>query len=286
MADRHGASLCGSENLQVGGADEKDITSAKCRYRATSAEYARFSKAMDLPQQRERVTIDGLGDVRKTPDFSKAKDIQAPKLQISNDENLTLYFGSSKIKSDKTIFKNKIIGDHTIEEDLKAVNPKSFRYNCQKCVCTYEARRRGYNVTAKPTPTGGIVSLAGIDLKKGFPSVFKEPEIIDIFGISGSAVRKNIEKQMLEWGNGTRAIIAVNWKSEEAGHVFIAENIHNKVYFMDPQTAELDALDNFSKIKTSIKTPFFKSQAYTHIMRVDNLEFTEKIKDCCYEVGD
>ena len=172
MADRHGASLCGSKNLQVGRADEKDITSAKCRYRATSAEYARFSKAMDLPQQRERVTIDGLGDVRKTPDFSKAKDIQAPKLQISNDENLTLYFGSSKIKSDKTIFKNKIIGDHTIEEDLKAVNPKSFRYNCQKCVCTYEARRRGYNVTAKPTPTGGIVSLAGIDLKKGFPSVF------------------------------------------------------------------------------------------------------------------
>ena len=66
MVYRNGASLCGSENLQVGGADEKDITSAKCRYRATSAEYARFSKAMDLPQQRERVTIDGLGDVRKT----------------------------------------------------------------------------------------------------------------------------------------------------------------------------------------------------------------------------
>lgn len=51
--------------LEVGDADEDDIINARCRYRGTSAEYARFSKAMDLPQQRERVYIDGLGDVGK-----------------------------------------------------------------------------------------------------------------------------------------------------------------------------------------------------------------------------
>ncbi len=51
--------------LEEGGADEDDIINARCRYRGTSAEYARFSKAMDLPQQRERVYIDGLGDVGK-----------------------------------------------------------------------------------------------------------------------------------------------------------------------------------------------------------------------------
>jgi glutamate dehydrogenase/leucine dehydrogenase len=33
------------------------------KYRGTSAEYARFSKAMNLPQQRERVTVDGLGNI-------------------------------------------------------------------------------------------------------------------------------------------------------------------------------------------------------------------------------
>ncbi len=49
--------------LEEGGADEDDIINARCRYRGTSAEYARFSKAMDLPQQRERVYIDGLKNI-------------------------------------------------------------------------------------------------------------------------------------------------------------------------------------------------------------------------------
>lgn len=49
--------------LQDGGADEEDIINARCRYRGTSHEYSRFSKAMSLPQQRERVTVDGLGNI-------------------------------------------------------------------------------------------------------------------------------------------------------------------------------------------------------------------------------
>lgn len=49
--------------LEKGGANEEDIMLARGRYRATSSEYTRFSKAMDLPQQRERVTVDGLGNV-------------------------------------------------------------------------------------------------------------------------------------------------------------------------------------------------------------------------------
>lgn len=49
--------------LKEGGADEDDLINARCRYRVTSAEYARFSNAMRLPQQRERVTVDGLGNI-------------------------------------------------------------------------------------------------------------------------------------------------------------------------------------------------------------------------------
>ncbi len=49
--------------LQEGGADEDDIITARGRYRVTSAEYTRFSKAMNLPQQRERVTVDSLGNI-------------------------------------------------------------------------------------------------------------------------------------------------------------------------------------------------------------------------------
>lgn len=49
--------------LTEGGADENDIMSANARYNKTSDEYARLSKAMNLPQQRQRVNIDGLGNI-------------------------------------------------------------------------------------------------------------------------------------------------------------------------------------------------------------------------------
>lgn len=49
--------------LKEGQADLKDIKAAKARYLGTSAEYTRFSEIMNLPQQRERVMIDGLGNI-------------------------------------------------------------------------------------------------------------------------------------------------------------------------------------------------------------------------------
>ena len=49
--------------LQDGEADETDIMLARAKYRGTSQEYTSFSKAMDLPQQRQRVAIDGLGNI-------------------------------------------------------------------------------------------------------------------------------------------------------------------------------------------------------------------------------
>lgn len=53
--------------LEVGGADEDTLTEARARYRTTSAEYSRFSNACGIPQQRERVTVDGLGAIGNKP---------------------------------------------------------------------------------------------------------------------------------------------------------------------------------------------------------------------------
>lgn len=47
--------------LKEGGADEDDLINCRARYHGTSHEYAQFSKAMGLPQERERVYADGLG---------------------------------------------------------------------------------------------------------------------------------------------------------------------------------------------------------------------------------
>ena len=59
--------------LEKGGASEDDILAAKAKYHALSSEYAQFSKAMNLPQQRERVSIDG----RKGVDVSFGKPEEA-----------------------------------------------------------------------------------------------------------------------------------------------------------------------------------------------------------------
>ena len=48
--------------LREGGADESDIQIAEALYRKTSHEYAQFSKAMGLPQQRQRVQLKNLAD--------------------------------------------------------------------------------------------------------------------------------------------------------------------------------------------------------------------------------
>lgn len=49
--------------LKQAGADENDIISARCKYRALSAEYTDFCDKMNLPQERHRVYSDGLGNI-------------------------------------------------------------------------------------------------------------------------------------------------------------------------------------------------------------------------------
>lgn len=77
--------------LQDGGADETDIMLARAKYRGTSQEYTSFSKAMDLPQQRQRVTIDGLGNIGvgkwKIPveKSSKSGIIELERMRSSSD---------------------------------------------------------------------------------------------------------------------------------------------------------------------------------------------------------
>lgn len=67
--------------LKEGGADEDDLINARCRYHGTSAEYAKFSQAMGLPQQRERVTVDGLSSIgqgRYTGGSGERSSVQVP----------------------------------------------------------------------------------------------------------------------------------------------------------------------------------------------------------------
>lgn len=91
--------------LEQGDAAEDDIIAEKAKYYATSDEYAKFSKAMDLPQQRERINADGLKDfsLSKHTDYLTVKDyndIIYMKGKMSNSAVRKWYVAHDKSISD------------------------------------------------------------------------------------------------------------------------------------------------------------------------------------------
>ena len=71
--------------LREGGADKDDITLAQCKYQAKLDEYKTFSKAMELPEQAERIyTGRTKGRIAPSPQtYAKYKAAQAQKVQAA-----------------------------------------------------------------------------------------------------------------------------------------------------------------------------------------------------------
>lgn len=167
----------------------------------------------------------------------------------------------------------------TIQEAVSNANPNydpdgfsGFYNNCQRCVPTYEARRRGYEVEALPCRNKEDPVLRNWD------KLFENQTWVSNLGETNQEVQNAITKQMNDWGNYSRAAIKVSYKRENAffnlyeiGHTFIAENENGRVRYIDPQTGESDVTDEF-KAAVPMKT---------EISRIDNLEFSKWIGICC-----
>lgn len=147
------------------------------------------------------------------------------------------------------------------QEASKGTNPhhndayEAYSSNCQRCVLTYEARRRGYDVTALPTYSGDLLPYGGDYLK-----ALSNPVTVDV----GKSVAK-INSEMKQYGNGSRAIVRV-WRGTN-GHVFIVENRGGKISYIDPQTNE-----QYSKLSLS-------RVSGASITRLDNQQFTDYAKN-------
>lgn len=76
------------------GVSEEIVIAAQSRYRATMHEYVKFSKEMDLPQQMQRVYVDGLKDIGG---HGRLKTIKKPIVSPQKpavEETLKTYTGS------------------------------------------------------------------------------------------------------------------------------------------------------------------------------------------------
>lgn len=166
--------------------------------------------------------------------------------------------------------------DSPIVEAIKATNPQfwtrnpAFTENCQRCVSAYEAQRRGYDVVAKPRILTGTDSLPYMNSEKGWPAVYQDYRLESCAALTPELARGKVESLMKAYGDGSRAIVKVNWQLRYKGHVFIAENQEQTICFLDPQTGSVDVSWYFR----------YADPASIIVMRIDHLQFTELIRQC------
>lgn len=177
-------------------------------------------------------------------------------------------------RDDKTrIYKALEIKDSSIIADIKATNPGFSTYtheymeNCQRCVVAYEARRRGYDVVAKPRILNCTDPLSYMTTPLGWSAVYKDRRLESCAADTGELAKKKVEALMKSYGNKSRAIVKVDWFMRNKGHLFIAENQDDVIYYVDPQTGSLDAAWYFRYINPHSVV----------LMRTDQTNFTELV---------
>ncbi len=194
-----------------------------------------------------------LSDLSRANDFLLNRLENLPKRELENQKE-----GLEKVSF-----------EDELEQSLKDCNPNykngiEWKTNCQRCVPTFELRRRGYDVTALPR-------IAEEDILAYEPfSVWENPDII-VCQDNGKA---DIENQMAKWGDGARAQITVKWKNTNSGHTFMAEQVDGKTIFYDPQTGKMDVSKYFNNVEMDS----------VEFCRIDNLNVTNRIKSCYREV--
>lgn len=168
-----------------------------------------------------------------------------------------------------------IQGKHSIEDDMAAVNPKyagsavpGTTNNCSLCSFTYELRRRGYDVTAKPSLVGNYNDVLMVDMYEG-------ARADKIGGRDWNDLYSNVVKKYPE---GSRGVMGA-WGLFGGGHA-MAWEIHN---------GKLEIIDGQRNVRSSpeeMQACLYKSNE-AQFIRLDHLKVKEKeISRVCSELKD
>ena len=205
----------------------------------------------DMDGVGERWTCDDNGNAHKIPantSFDNWKKGFVQKNNVSLAQN-------SVASNPKPVIMDvveKAVGAHKgVSLDaagaISGANPNysaggAYRINCQRCVQTYELRRRGYDVIAKPMPSSGNTVSWGSECFIQ-PGQYQASYQAFTLGQTGAAVKKELAAAP----DGARYAIYVKWKGRgSSAHVFIAEKSNGNIQYMDPQTGNMDASSYFS----------------------------------------
>ncbi len=139
----------------------------------------------------------------------------------------------------------------SIKRAYEGANPsyskgRQWKHNCQRCVCAYELRRRGYDVVAMPKMHGDKMHNGG--------EFFQDAALKRVSGLTFA----QLEKQLMKAKPGARFIIEVRWPRSRVGHTFNAERLKKSIKYVDGQPGKDNAKDYFKRAVDG-KISYFRS---------------------------
>lgn len=180
-------------------------------------------------------------------------------------------FGFKKMRGEPDWLKGVLLANAT---DIRTPN-------CQRCVVTFEARMRGYDVVARPSwGAGDHLRHAGAWIEA---FEYSYNDFKNCAGKTGEEVIKSVEEIMRSFGEDSRALIVFKWDKNKIldsteGHALVAQCLESgKVNVGDPQTGERAA---------AWKLKLADLKGGVILLRTDDLKFTDTVKRCCKNRGE
>lgn len=232
------------------------------------------------------MTIEEADNSNANPNYSTPKLVSIrkqlselrPKKEELEDNIEDLEFNdetsSNKYKKLKAEYQTFISKYRSLQRDLGNENNKVklYRANCQRCVPTYELRRRGYKVTALPKP----INKSHFEIY-GKPTNFfidKDKNVIEFEYCkvkSGKDLDTFLKKNMPV---DTRNQLSFGWDGQKIGHTIVVEKEKNDLLYVDPQSGK--KVNSFRDFTADYAVNWKKMRT----RRIDNADInTDYLKD-------
>ena len=213
--------------------------------------------------------------LERKDDFAKTpKGELIARGELDKDE--TKKAGLARIRNEEFVLPNKTKIPPQLA--LSGTNPnydkaREYQINCQRCVPTYEMRRRGYDVEALGNLRGSV-KLGNLEKMKELWSLEDKDILRNYIEIKRG---ENITIKDADFGNvldfiedsdiGSRFQISWWWSKNRTGHTVVAENTRKGAIFIDPQIGKTFTTEQFWRLDKNKRKMF--------LFRIDNRKINE-----------
>ena len=206
--------------------------------------------------------------------------VKTPKSELiargELDKDETKKAGLARIRNEEFVLPNKTKIPPQLA--LSGTNPnydkaREYQINCQRCVPTYEMRRRGYDVEALGNLRGSV-KLGNLEKMKELWSLEDKDILRNYIEIKRGG---NITIKDADFGNvldfiedsdiGSRFQISWWWSKNRTGHTIVAENTRKGAMFIDPQLGKTFTTEQFWRLDKNKRKMF--------LFRIDNRKINE-----------